>query len=62
MIGIIDEIQMPMIGIPWQPMLVDTKTRSTPTVPSEAQKRNGRFAPYIFRGLQVKFCLTVIRW
>lgn len=42
MIGIIDEIQMPMVGIPWQPMLVDTKTRSTPTVPSEAQKRNGR--------------------
>ncbi|XP_066367341.1 exonuclease V, chloroplastic-like [Miscanthus floridulus] len=42
MIGIIDEIQMPTVGIPLQPMLVDTKTRSTRTVPSEAQKRNGR--------------------
>ena len=46
MIGIIDEIQMPTVGIPLQPMLVDTKTRSTRTVPSEAQKRNGRSAPY----------------
>jgi hypothetical protein len=45
--GIIDEIQMATVGVSLQPMLVDTKTRSTRTVPSEAQKRNGRFAPYI---------------
>ncbi|RCV15290.1 hypothetical protein SEVIR_3G047100v4 [Setaria viridis] len=42
MVGIIDEIQMPMDGISFQPILVDTKTRVRPTVPSEAQKRNGR--------------------
>lgn len=45
MIGIIDEIQMPPVGISLQPMLVDTKTRSTPKPTSEAQKINGRFAP-----------------
>ncbi|OEL29692.1 Exonuclease V, chloroplastic [Dichanthelium oligosanthes] len=44
MIGIIDEIRMPMDGISFQPILVDTKTRVRPTIPSEAQKRNGRFA------------------
>jgi exonuclease V len=46
MVGIIDEIRMPADGISFQPILVDTKTRVRPTVPSEAQKRNGRFAPY----------------
>ncbi|KAG2624328.1 exonuclease V, chloroplastic-like [Panicum virgatum] len=42
MIGIIDEIRMPIDGISFQPILVDTKTRVRPTIPSEAQKRNGR--------------------
>ncbi|CAL5097201.1 unnamed protein product [Urochloa decumbens] len=42
MIGVIDEIRMPMDGISFQPILVDTKTRVRPTIPSEAQKRNGR--------------------
>ncbi|KAG2624327.1 hypothetical protein PVAP13_3KG122427 [Panicum virgatum] len=40
-IGIIDEIQMCMDGISVQPILIDTKTRGKPTIPSEAQKRNG---------------------
>jgi hypothetical protein len=48
MIGIIDEIRMPIDGISLQPILVDTKTRVRPTIPSEAQKRNGRFTPYCF--------------
>ena len=48
MIGIIDEIRMPIDGISFQPILVDTKTRVRPTIPSEAQKRNGRFTPYCF--------------
>ncbi|KAG2616130.1 exonuclease V, chloroplastic-like isoform X2 [Panicum virgatum] len=42
MVGIIDEIRMPIDGISFQPILVDTKTRVRPTIPSEAQKRNGR--------------------
>ncbi|RLN16241.1 hypothetical protein C2845_PM02G08850 [Panicum miliaceum] len=42
MIGIIDEIRMPIDGISFQPILVDSKTRVRPTIPSEAQKRNGR--------------------
>ncbi|RLM64464.1 exonuclease V, chloroplastic-like [Panicum miliaceum] len=41
MIGIIDEIRMPIDGISFQPILVDSKTRVRPTIPSEAQKRNG---------------------
>jgi len=45
-IGIIDEIRMHMDGISVQPILIDTKTRAKPTIPSEPQKRNGRFAPY----------------
>ncbi|VAI83365.1 unnamed protein product [Triticum turgidum subsp. durum] len=42
MVGIIDELRMPMDGISFHPVLVDTKTRFKATIPSEAQKRNGR--------------------
>jgi exonuclease V len=48
MIGIIDEIRMPIDGISFQPILVDSKTRVRSTIPSEAQKGNGRFTPYCF--------------
>lgn len=44
MVGIIDEIQMPVDDVSSHPILVDTKTRFKPTIPSEAQKRNGRFS------------------
>jgi hypothetical protein len=46
MVGIIDELRMPVDGISFHPILVDTKTRFKATVPSEAQKRNGRFPLY----------------
>ncbi|KAL6865380.1 hypothetical protein ACP4OV_016531 [Aristida adscensionis] len=42
MVGIIDELRMPMDIFSSHPILVDTKTRYKPTMPSEAQKRNGR--------------------
>ncbi|KAM3208081.1 hypothetical protein ACQJBY_063024 [Aegilops geniculata] len=42
MVGIIDELRMPVDGISFHPILVDTKTRFKATIPSEAQKRNGR--------------------
>jgi exonuclease V len=42
-VGVIDEIRMPTDGISSHPILVDTKTRFKQTLPSEAQKRNGRF-------------------
>ncbi|XP_062179687.1 exonuclease V, chloroplastic-like isoform X2 [Phragmites australis] len=42
MAGVIDEIRMPTDGASSHPILVDTKTRSKPTIPSEAHKRNGR--------------------
>lgn len=42
MVGVIDEIRIPVDDISFHPVLVDTKTRFKPTVPSEAQKRNGR--------------------
>ncbi|XP_010253550.1 PREDICTED: exonuclease V, chloroplastic isoform X2 [Nelumbo nucifera] len=41
-VGVIDEIRMPSTGNIRNPLLVDTKTRSQATLPSEAQKRNGR--------------------
>ena len=46
MVGIIDEIRMPVDGISFHPILVDTKTRFKATIPTEAQKRNGRFSFY----------------
>ena len=46
MVGIIDEIRMPVDGISFHPILVDTKTRFKATIPTEAQKRNGRFSLY----------------
>ncbi|KAF0923998.1 hypothetical protein E2562_008348 [Oryza meyeriana var. granulata] len=54
MTGSIDELQMPLDGISLHPILVDTKTRSKSETPSEAQKRNGSFAPLIFAFLTTK--------
>ncbi|KAF6134721.1 hypothetical protein GIB67_002122 [Kingdonia uniflora] len=42
MVGVIDELRMPITKTVRNPLLVDTKTRSQPTLPSEPQKRNGR--------------------
>lgn len=42
-VGVIDEIRIPRDGDVGFPLLVDTKTRKKPIVPSEAQKRNARF-------------------
>ncbi|KAJ1377706.1 Exonuclease V [Sesbania bispinosa] len=42
MVGKIDEIQMPKARNDHNPVLVETKTRFRDTVPTEAQKRNGR--------------------
>ncbi|VFQ98903.1 unnamed protein product [Cuscuta campestris] len=42
MVGVIDEIRMRSEENKRFPILVDTKTRMRPTLPSEAQRRNGR--------------------
>ncbi|XP_077232997.1 exonuclease V, chloroplastic-like [Tasmannia lanceolata] len=42
MTGVIDEIRIPMKEAVRNPSLIDTKTRSKATLPSEAQKRNAR--------------------
>ncbi|XP_072959784.1 exonuclease V, chloroplastic [Typha angustifolia] len=42
MVGVIDEIQIPINEATLNPILVDTKTRRKATLPSEAQKRNAR--------------------
>ncbi|QCD84425.1 exonuclease V, chloroplastic-like [Vigna unguiculata] len=42
MVGKIDEVQMPKAKKDRNPILIETKTRFQDTVPSEAQKRNGR--------------------
>lgn len=43
MVGVIDEIQMPVKETARNPILVDTKTRAQYTLPAESQKRNGRY-------------------
>ncbi|KAF8395226.1 hypothetical protein HHK36_019168 [Tetracentron sinense] len=42
MVGVIDEIRMPVTESVRNPTLVDTKTRSQARLPSEPQRRNGR--------------------
>lgn len=41
-IGVIDEIRLPLSEKVRNPSLVDTKTRSQASLPTEPQKRNGR--------------------
>lgn len=43
MVGIIDEIRMPLKENDHNPILIDTKTRTRDTLPAEPQRRNGRF-------------------
>lgn len=50
-IGVIDEIRMPMDGPLINPLLVDTKTRNKPMLPSEPQKRNARFQLMFYKFL-----------
>ncbi|KAG4974113.1 hypothetical protein JHK87_030934 [Glycine soja] len=42
MVGVIDEIRMPLTENDHNPILIDTKTRSRDTLPAEPQRRNGR--------------------
>ncbi|XP_061359047.1 exonuclease V, chloroplastic-like [Gastrolobium bilobum] len=41
-VGVIDEIQMPLTENDHNPILIDTKTRARDTLPAEPQRRNGR--------------------
>lgn len=43
MVGVIDEIRKPTAETDGKPLLVDTKTREHGTLPSEPQRRNGRY-------------------
>ncbi|GMH11248.1 hypothetical protein Nepgr_013089 [Nepenthes gracilis] len=42
MVGVIDELRMPVTGSDKNPILVDTKTRVQAKLPGEPQQRNGR--------------------
>lgn len=44
MVGVVDEIRMPVTETIRNPLLVDTKTRVKDTLPAEPQRRNGRYA------------------
>lgn len=44
MVGVIDEIRMPVKETHRNPILVDTKTRVKETLPAESQRRNGRYS------------------
>lgn len=47
MVGVIDEVRMPTTETDHRnPLLVDTKTRVQDTLPSEPQRRNGRYVCY----------------
>ncbi|KAL2328652.1 hypothetical protein Fmac_022079 [Flemingia macrophylla] len=41
-VGVIDEIRMPLTENDHNPILIDTKTRARDTLPAEPQRRNGR--------------------
>ena len=43
MVGVIDELRMPVTGTDRKLTLVDTKTRVQPRLPTEPQRRNGRY-------------------
>lgn len=43
MVGIIDEVRMPLTENDHNPILIDTKTRARDTLPAEPQRRNGRY-------------------
>ncbi|KAL8496742.1 hypothetical protein ACS0TY_020423 [Phlomoides rotata] len=51
MVGIIDEIRMPVSEATRFPILVDTKTRVRATLPGEPQKRNGRLQLMCYKRL-----------
>ena len=54
MVGVIDEIRMPVTETERYPTLVDTKTRARAKLPTEAQQRNGRY-------YQVWFLVRLLR-
>ena len=47
MVGVIDEIKMPVTETNRNPILVDTKTCVKDTLPAEPQRRNGRYSPLL---------------
>lgn len=53
-VGVIDEIRMPSTENDHNPILIDTKTRARDTLPSEPQRRNGR---YVYSLTFISFCL-----
>lgn len=46
MVGMIDEVRMPVTETDRNAILVETKTRVTDTPPPEPQQRKGRYANY----------------
>ena len=43
MVGMVDEVRMPVTETDRNPILVDIKTRVQDTLPAEPQRRNGRY-------------------
>lgn len=58
MVGIIDEIRMPLSESTRFPVLVDTKTRVRAVLPGEPQKRNGRYRLLIQSIKQLSFTFS----
>ncbi|XP_021836911.2 exonuclease V, chloroplastic isoform X2 [Spinacia oleracea] len=51
MVGVIDELRMPVTGNGRKLTLVDTKTRVQPRLPTEPQRRNGRLQLMFYKRL-----------
>lgn len=56
MVGVIDEVRMPLTENGHNPILIDTKTRARDTLPAEPQRRNGRylFFCHLFHSVDVE--------
>ncbi len=44
MVGVVDEVRMPVTETDRLPIFIDTKTRVKNTLPAEPQRRKGRYA------------------
>ncbi|KAM7280879.1 hypothetical protein ACFE04_008013 [Oxalis oulophora] len=61
-VGVIDEIRMPIEETSRSPLLVDTKTRVRDTFPSEPQRRNGRLQLMCYKYLWDNLVAGNLQW
>lgn len=60
MIGLFDEVRMPLTENDRNPILIDIKTHSQDTLPAGPEGRNGRFVSFHFIVLDMKCHLNLL--